>query len=80
MIFLQHPKVPLWTTAGPISKIHSTIGLRVSFLFVCEIAVHSVSTCPEECTFVDHRGLLCFSHHVTVANFGKKNLGKAGLS
>ena len=57
VIFLQHPNILLWTTTGPISKIHTTIGLRVSFLFVCEIAVHSVPTCPEECTFVDHKGL-----------------------
>ena len=40
-----------------MSKIHTTIGLRVSFLFVCEIAVHSVSTSPENCAFVDHQGL-----------------------
>ena len=40
-----------------MSKIHTTIGLRVSFLFVCEIAVHSVSTSPEDCVFVDHEGL-----------------------
>jgi hypothetical protein len=38
-------------------KIHTIIGLRVSFLFVCEITVHSVSTCPENCAFVDHEGL-----------------------
>ena len=38
-------------------KIHTTIGLRVTFLFVCEIDVHSVSTSPEDCVFVDHQGL-----------------------
>ena len=38
-------------------KIHTTIGLRVSLLFLCEIAVHSVSTSPEACVFVDHKGL-----------------------
>jgi hypothetical protein len=38
-------------------KTHTTIGLRVSFRFVCEIAVHSVSTSPEACAFVDHEGL-----------------------
>ena len=38
-------------------KIHTTIGLRVSFLFVCEIAVHSVSTSPGDCVFVDNQGL-----------------------
>src|SRR5258708_26629263 len=60
VIFLQHPKVPLWTTTRPnflMPKIHTTIGLRVSFLFVCEIAVHSVSTSPEDCAFIDHEGL-----------------------
>ena len=36
-----------------MTKIHTTIGLRVGFLSVCEIAVHSVSTSPEECAFVD---------------------------
>ena len=40
-----------------VPKIHTTIDLRVSFLFVCEIAVHSVSTSPEGCAFVDHEGL-----------------------
>jgi hypothetical protein len=40
-------------------KIHTTISLQVSPLFVCEpeIAVHSVSTSPEDCAFVDHEGL-----------------------
>jgi hypothetical protein len=37
-------------------KIHTTIGLLVSFLFVCEIAVHCVSTSPEDCAFIDHQG------------------------
>ena len=40
-----------------MTKIHTTIGLRVSFLFVCEIALHSVSTFPGHCAFVDHEGL-----------------------
>jgi hypothetical protein len=40
-----------------MTKIHTTIGLRVSFLFVCEIAVHSVSTSPGSCAFVDLQGL-----------------------
>ena len=40
-----------------MTKIPTTIGLRVSFLFVCEIAVHSVSTSPGDCAFVDHEGL-----------------------
>ena len=40
-----------------MTKIHTTIGLRVSFLFVCEIAVHSVSTSSDRCAFVDHEGL-----------------------
>ena len=40
-----------------MTKIHTTIGLRVSFLFVCEIAVHSVSTSPGRCVFVDYEGL-----------------------
>jgi hypothetical protein len=35
-------------------KIHTTIGLRVSFFSVCEIAVHNVSTSPGDCAFVDH--------------------------
>src|SRR6267154_4352639 len=58
--FLQHPTVPLWTTKTPkllMTKIHTTIGLRVSFLFVCEIAVHSVSTSPGRCAFVDYEAL-----------------------
>jgi len=38
-------------------KIHTTIGLRVSFFFVCEIAVHSVSTCPDSFTFIDYQAL-----------------------
>jgi hypothetical protein len=38
-------------------KIDTTIGLRVSFFSVCEIAVHSVSTSPGDCAFVDHLGL-----------------------
>ena len=38
-------------------KIHTTIGLRVSFLFVCEISVHSVSAFPGRCAFVDYEGL-----------------------
>ena len=38
-------------------KIHTTICLRVSFLFVCEIAVLSVSTSPGPCAFVDYQGL-----------------------
>jgi hypothetical protein len=38
-------------------EIHTTIDLQVSFLFVCEIAVHCVSTSPEDCAFVDHQGL-----------------------
>jgi hypothetical protein len=38
-------------------KIHTTIGLRVSFLFVCKITVHSVSTSPEDCAFIDYQGL-----------------------
>jgi hypothetical protein len=38
-------------------KIHTTIGLRVSFFSVCEIAVHSVSTSPGDCVFVDRLGL-----------------------
>jgi hypothetical protein len=60
VIFLQHPTAPLSTTTGPnfpMPKIHTTIGLRVRLLFVCEIAIHSVSTCPENCAFVDHEGL-----------------------
>jgi hypothetical protein len=40
-----------------MTKIHTTIGLRVSFLFLCEIAVHSVSTSPGPCAFVDREGL-----------------------
>ena len=36
---------------------NTTISLRVSFFFVCEIAVHSVSTFPGPCTFVDIEGL-----------------------
>ena len=40
-----------------MTKLHTTIGLRVSLLFVCEIAIHSVSTSPEECAFVDSEGL-----------------------
>ena len=40
-----------------MGKIHTTIGLRVNFLFVCEIAVHSVPTSPEDCVFIDHEGL-----------------------
>ena len=36
---------------------NTTIGLRVSFLFVCEIAVNSVSTFPGPCAFVDIEGL-----------------------
>jgi hypothetical protein len=40
-----------------MTKIHTTIGLRVSFLFVCEIAVHIVSTSPARCAFVDYEGL-----------------------
>ena len=60
VIFLQHSTVSLWTTTGsnlPMQKIHTTIDLRVSFLFVCEIAVHSVSTSPGDCVLVDHEGL-----------------------
>lgn len=38
-------------------KIHITISLWVSFLFVCEITVHSVSTSPEDCAFIDYQGL-----------------------
>jgi hypothetical protein len=40
--FVQHPTVPLWPTKTPklpMKIINTTIGLRVSFLFVCEIAV-----------------------------------------
>jgi hypothetical protein len=58
--FLQHQTVSLWTTKTPklpTAKIHTTIGLRVSFLFACEIAVHSVSTSPGPCAFVDYEGL-----------------------
>jgi hypothetical protein len=40
-----------------MQKLDATIGLQVSFLFVCEIAVHSVSTSPEDCAFVDYQGL-----------------------
>jgi hypothetical protein len=40
-----------------VTKIHTTIGLRVSFLFVSEIAVHSVSTSPGRCAFVDYEAL-----------------------
>jgi hypothetical protein len=40
-----------------MQKLDVTIGLQVSFLFVCEIAIHSVSTSPEDCAFVDHQGL-----------------------
>jgi hypothetical protein len=40
-----------------MTKIHITIGLRVTFLFVCEIAVHSLSTSPGLCAFVDYEGL-----------------------
>ena len=40
-----------------MTKIHTTIGLRVSLLFACEIAVHSVSTSPGRCAFVDYEGL-----------------------
>ncbi len=42
--FVQHPTVPLWPTKTPklpMKRINTTIGLRVSFLFVCEIAVQS---------------------------------------
>jgi hypothetical protein len=38
-------------------NLHTTIGLRVSYLFVCEIAVHSVSTSPGHCAFVDYEAL-----------------------
>ena len=38
-------------------KIHTTIGLRVSFFFVCEIAVHSVSTSPDSFAFIDYQAL-----------------------
>jgi hypothetical protein len=58
--FVQHPTVPLWTTKTPkfpMTKTHITIGLRVSFLFVCEIAVHRVSTSPGRCAFVDYEAL-----------------------
>ena len=58
--FPQHPTVPLWTTKTPklpMMNLHTTIGLRVSFLFVCEIAVHSVSTSPGRCAFVDYEAL-----------------------
>jgi hypothetical protein len=50
----------MWTTTGPkllMTKIGATIGLLVSFVFVCEITVHSVLTSPENWAFVDHRGL-----------------------
>jgi HNH endonuclease len=50
----------MWTTTGPkllMPKLDVTIGLRVSFLFVCEIAVHSISTSPENWAFVDREGL-----------------------
>jgi hypothetical protein len=40
-----------------MTKIDTTIGLRVSFLFVCEIAVHSVSISPGRCAFVDYEAL-----------------------
>ena len=40
-----------------MKRINTTIGLRVSFLFVCEIAVYSVSTSPDHCAFVDYEGL-----------------------
>ena len=40
-----------------MTKINTTIGPSVSFLFVCEIAVHSVSTSPGRCAFVDYEGL-----------------------
>jgi hypothetical protein len=40
-----------------MTKMHTTISLRVSFVFVCEIAVHSVLTSPGDCAFVDHLGL-----------------------
>jgi hypothetical protein len=40
-----------------MTKIHTTIGLRVSFFFVCDIAVHSVSTSPGHFAFVDYEGL-----------------------
>jgi len=43
-------------------KIHTTIGLRVSFLFVCEIAVHRVSISPGRCAFVDYE---CLSDRIT---------------
>src|ERR1700755_3519784 len=58
--FLQHTTVPLWTTITlklPTTKMHTTIGLQASFLFACEIAVHSVSTSPGPCAFVDYQGL-----------------------
>jgi hypothetical protein len=58
--FLQHSMVLLWTTKTlklPTKKVHTTISLRVSFLFACEIAVHSVSTSPGPCDFVDYEGL-----------------------
>ena len=35
-------------------KVHTTIGLRVSFLFGCKIVVHSVSASPGRCAFVDY--------------------------
>ena len=40
-----------------MTETRTTISLRVSFLFVCEIAVQSVSTSPDCCAFVDYEGL-----------------------
>jgi hypothetical protein len=60
VLFPQHPEVPPWTTTRlnlPMPKIHTTISLWVSFFCVFEIAVHSFSTSPEDCAFVDHEGL-----------------------
>src|SRR6267154_127547 len=57
--FLQHPMVPLWTTKTPklpMTKTHTTIGLRVSFL-LCVRLLFSVSTSPDRCAFVDYEGL-----------------------
>jgi hypothetical protein len=58
--FLSLLTVPLWTMKAqkfPMRKIHTTISPRVSFIFVCEIAVHSVSTSPGSSAFVDHESL-----------------------
>jgi hypothetical protein len=48
-----------------MTKIDITIGLRVSVLFVCEIAVHVVSISPGHCAFVDYECLDDRSYHTS---------------